>query len=649
MAGADALQRRSEASSVVYGGKYYVFLGFGNSDLVPVATSEVYDPNTGSWQLLAPIAAGKAMTHQGVALLGDEVWHIGGRVGKHPGVLTSEIWIYHINSDSWSQGPSLINPATGGRLLWGGGGAAFVGNILHVWGGFAGTACNGDQSSFHLTLDVAAWRAQPTQPAAWQNVAPPMPMKRNHFGTVLLNGKIYVLGGQTGHDCGGGLDQRWVHVFDPVANTWQRLADLPEPRSHIEGSSFALDGKIYVLGGQVANNANTRKVTVFDPQAAGGAGQWNNADSLVLPAAFEGPGTKVIGATLLFSHGGAGSSRNPSLQFYHRPIQRNPLYRLLLPSTCTPISVQPGGSTQQQTLLFTTDSTAVYTLQSTVPWLVATSPDGGTVTPNGTLLGYAVDAAGLTPGIYNGSLKVMADGFAEATLCVTLQVGTQQLEAETAARKGGVLATYNPGYTGSGYIDFKNATGDYIEWTATMPVAQTMELQIRYANGGTANRPMRLSINGTVVTQSLAFPVTGSFRNWAYSRIKVNLAAGPNKIRITANGASGPNTDHLVVAAPVAKPMAVGKQAANADPPPAMTVAPNPAIGTTRVLLNWIPKSPLVVQIVDAMGTVHRQFSYAQLGEPAFTVSLAGLRADTYVLVLRSGTVVLRRRLLVLP
>lgn len=646
---ADALQTRSEATSVIYKGKYYVFLGFGNSDLVPAANSEVYDPATGLWQLLAPIPAGKAMTHQGIAQLGDQVWHIGGRVGKHPGVLTSEIWIYHIGSDTWSQGPSLLNPATGSKLLWGGGGAAYIDRTLHVWGGFVGTACNGDQSTFHLTLDVDAWQLQPSLAAPWKNVKAPMPLKRNHFGTVLLNGKIYAIGGQTGHDCGGGLDQRWAHAYDPANNSWQRLPDMPEPRSHIEGSIFALDGKIYVLGGQVANNANTRKVTVFDPVANNGQGQWTNVDILLLPSAYEGPASKVIGSTLLFSHGGEGSSRNVRRTLFTRTIGRNPDNRFLFPSGCNNISLLAGTSAQGQVLMFTTDSSAAYTVSSNAPWLMPTVNASGTAAPNGITVGYTVDASTLLPGTYSASLVVAGEGFAAASYCVNLRVGSRLLEAENAVRVGGVFANYNPGYTGTGYVDYKNATGDYIEWTVEMPSVRSMELQIRYANGGTSNRPMRLSVNGTVVTQSLAFPVTGSFRNWAYAKLLVNLAAGVNTIRLTANGASGPNTDHLVVAPPPAPTLATTQSQQGPADTRSFSVAPNPVSGTTLLTLDWVPNQPVMIQVVDAGGNVRRQVRHYKAGSNKIPLSLSGLPPDTYLLLLRSGNWMAGKQVLVTP
>src|SRR4028118_70457 len=114
---ADAFQKRSEFAGVVYKSKLYAFLGFGSSALEPETSSEVYDPVTNKWTLLASIPDNATMTHQGVVLIDNTVWHIGGRVGKNPGPLTGNIWIYNITTNSWSRGPRLRDPVTGNPIL----------------------------------------------------------------------------------------------------------------------------------------------------------------------------------------------------------------------------------------------------------------------------------------------------------------------------------------------------------------------------------------------------------------------------------------------------------------------------------------------------------------------------------------------------
>src|SRR3954471_13406470 len=63
------LRNRSEVASAVYGSKVYAFLGFSNADLQPEVSSEVYDPASDTWTLLASIPYGEARTHQGVVVV----------------------------------------------------------------------------------------------------------------------------------------------------------------------------------------------------------------------------------------------------------------------------------------------------------------------------------------------------------------------------------------------------------------------------------------------------------------------------------------------------------------------------------------------------------------------------------------------------
>ena len=55
-----------------------------------------------------------------------------------------------------------------------------------------------------------------------------------------------------------------------------------------------------------------------------------------------------------------------------------------------------------------------------------------------------------------------------------------------------MASTLHAGYTGSGFADYQgNGTG-YVEWTVNVPTAGTYSLNIRYGNGGTADRPMSI-------------------------------------------------------------------------------------------------------------------------------------------------------------
>ena len=118
-------------------------------------------------------------------------------------------------------------------------------------------------------------------------------------------------------------------------------------------------------------------------------------------------------------------------------------------------------------------------------------------------------------------------------------------QAEDALFSGPVLST-GQGAQGTGFLDYKNATGDFVEWTINVPTDGIYDLSWRYANGQ-SNRPQKLDINGNTQVTNLNFAGTGSWETWKLLTKSVNLKAGENKIRLTATGSSGANFDYLKV------------------------------------------------------------------------------------------------------
>ncbi|WP_051798550.1 TIM-barrel domain-containing protein [Catenuloplanes japonicus] len=118
--------------------------------------------------------------------------------------------------------------------------------------------------------------------------------------------------------------------------------------------------------------------------------------------------------------------------------------------------------------------------------------------------------------------------------------------AEDAVRSGVTIGTQHRGYTGHGYADYANATGDYLEWTVTINTAGPHTLSFRYANGAATSRPLTVSATGA----PLDLPPTGAWTTWSTASLTAMLPAGRVTIRATAAGASGPNIDCLTISAP---------------------------------------------------------------------------------------------------
>ena len=124
---------------------------------------------------------------------------------------------------------------------------------------------------------------------------------------------------------------------------------------------------------------------------------------------------------------------------------------------------------------------------------------------------------------------------------------TQNLQAENARLVGARVGSSNGGYTGTGYADFTNASGDFIEWRPGGESGQR-RITFRYANGSSTNRALQLSLNGDVVTNSLPFAPTGSWSTWREVSMEVSFEDGPNILRLTSVGNNGPNIDVLRIA-----------------------------------------------------------------------------------------------------
>ncbi|MBB5873302.1 hexosaminidase [Allocatelliglobosispora scoriae] len=123
---------------------------------------------------------------------------------------------------------------------------------------------------------------------------------------------------------------------------------------------------------------------------------------------------------------------------------------------------------------------------------------------------------------------------------------TTRYEAENATISQGVAEANHAGYSGTGFVNYDNATGSYVQWSITAAAAGPATLKLRFANGTMTNRPMNILVNGVVVASGLAFAGTGNWDTWQTRDIAVTLNAGANTVRATATTANGgPNVDYL--------------------------------------------------------------------------------------------------------
>lgn len=121
-------------------------------------------------------------------------------------------------------------------------------------------------------------------------------------------------------------------------------------------------------------------------------------------------------------------------------------------------------------------------------------------------------------------------------------------QAEDAFFFKAKVETEHSGFSGTGYVNFDNEPGGYIEFTVFMAETDSQIFSVRYANGSTNTRSMELKIDSAIVVASLNFQPTGAWTNWGVDSVKVYLKQGANKIRLTSITADGgPNIDRIDV------------------------------------------------------------------------------------------------------
>lgn len=179
-----------------------------------------------------------------VVELDGRMYVLGGYGGDR--IPSALVQVWDSRTDEWSVGPPLPMPLH--HMT-----AAVVNGKLHAIGGEFDGAGTGRAPVFMDTvyeLDprVGTWTARA-----------PMPTGRSGGAALVLDGKIYVVGGRP--PAGPQLE-----MYDPATDTWTVLPNMPTARNHV-GAGF-IDGKLYVVGGRFGGGFDselTDRLEVYDP------------------------------------------------------------------------------------------------------------------------------------------------------------------------------------------------------------------------------------------------------------------------------------------------------------------------------------------------------------------------------------------------
>ncbi|MNO12470.1 Glucuronoxylanase XynC precursor [compost metagenome] len=164
-------------------------------------------------------------------------------------------------------------------------------------------------------------------------------------------------------------------------------------------------------------------------------------------------------------------------------------------------------------------------------------------------------AAGASINVSNSSFTAQLPAQSVTTFVAALGNGGgtgtgTTYEAETGTTLTNAAAeTTNPGYNGSGYVNFNGTTDAAIEWNSVYcAVAGTKNVKFRYALD-TGTRNLDVYVNGTKVVSNTAFAATGSWSTWGETTVQVPMNAGTNTVKVVTTGTEGPNVDSITVTA----------------------------------------------------------------------------------------------------
>jgi hypothetical protein len=284
---------RSEHGVAELDGKIWVLGGYPPGRL-PSNLVQIYDPATSRWSLGPRLP--QPIHHLMAAAVDGRMYVIGGEIDGastgRPEIFVAHTWVHDPAVGGWVQRAPMPTARSGG-------GKAVIDGKIYVAGG--------------RPPGGHAFEVYDPATDTWEKL-PDMPTQRNHLAMVAINGKIIVAGGRFGP---GAMSERTdaVEIYDPATRSWTRGAPLPASVGGITGAAHA--GCMFVFGGEGERThvlGLTPTTYAYDPRAD----RWTRLPDL--PIGVHGlKGSAVIDGRI-FLPGGAvtlgGNTGTNAMQVY---------------------------------------------------------------------------------------------------------------------------------------------------------------------------------------------------------------------------------------------------------------------------------------------------------------------------------------------
>jgi hypothetical protein len=221
------LPRSEMAWAAAHADKLHLVGGYGEQR-VDRPYHQVYDPARNQWTDAAPLP--KGANHVGVAVLDGRLYAIGGFIEQNRRPHNACFVVDLDAGGAWRSIAPL--PRACGAIA-----CVALGGRLHAVGGAIGDTFPTKKSvDWHLAYDAKA--------DTWEERAP-MPLGRDHTGTLTVGDAIHVIGGRVDSFL---TNSNLHHIYDPAKDAWAARRPLPTARS---GHGAVLyRGKIFVMGGE---------------------------------------------------------------------------------------------------------------------------------------------------------------------------------------------------------------------------------------------------------------------------------------------------------------------------------------------------------------------------------------------------------------
>ena len=246
---ADMPTPRLYAEAAVVDGKIYVVGGYSVIDrhMKILKVVEVYDPQTDTWVRKQDMSIPRRQF--GIGVVAGKIYAIGGENFfdfEKPQRL-DQMEVYDPVSDTWAKRADLPTRRDEVKV-------AVVRDTIYVIGGFG-------WPPFGLGAVLATIEAYQPKTNRWREKSD-MPNSKTDFSTVVVDDKIYLIGGYS-----IALERfdgylKTVEVYDPETERWDE--SLPMPTKNSPFGAAAVNDKIYIFGSERENEERSLDVEVFN-------------------------------------------------------------------------------------------------------------------------------------------------------------------------------------------------------------------------------------------------------------------------------------------------------------------------------------------------------------------------------------------------